>query len=232
MLRAIIFDFDGVIIDSEKVHYRAFRQVLLEEGIDLPEEVYYAKYLAMDDKNCFRTVLEDSGRPVDRQAISAFVERKSRYYDRAIKDGLIILSGAPEFIRAAAGRYRLAIGSGALRREIEYALDRTSLRSAFSVIVSSEEIEHSKPAPDCYLRVLAKFNATQPVPTPPLTASECVVIEDAFHGITAAKTAGMRCVGVTTSYSAERLKGADLVVSGLDRLAIEQVEGLCEEKSS
>lgn len=232
MLRAILFDFDGVIIDSEKVHYRAFRQVLLEEGIDLPEDIYYAKYLAMDDKNCFRAVLEADGRPVDRQMILTLVERKSRYYDRAIKDGLIILPGVPEFIRAAAGRYRLAIGSGALRREIEYALDRAGLRSAFDVIVSSEDIEHSKPAPDCYLTVLARLNSTPPVPVPPLSASECVVIEDAFHGITAAKAAGMRCVGITTSYPAERLNGADLVVSGLDRLAIEQVERLCEERSS
>lgn len=228
MLRAIIFDFDGVIIDSEKLHFQAFQRVLSEEGVDLSEDVYYTRYLAMDDKNCFRAALEDHGRSVARQAIADLVERKSRYYDHAIKNGLIILPGAPEFIRVATERYRLAIGSGALLREIEYALNRASLRSAFSAIVSAEKIERSKPAPDCYLRVLAELNETPPVPIPPLAASECVVIEDAFHGITAAKAAGMRCVGVMTSYPTDQLKGADFVVSGLDALSIERLEALWE----
>lgn len=227
MLQAIIFDFDGVIVDSEMHHLRAFRQVLHDKEIDLSDTDYYATYLGLDDKNCFRAILQDCGRRVNDADICEMVEQKAAYYDRW-KDEIPVLPGATEFVLAASGRYPLAIGSGALRRDIEWVLDRTSMRSAFQVVVSAEDIEHSKPAPDCYLTVLDRLTDVLPAGNMPLSASGCVVIEDALHGITAAKDAGMRCVAVTSAYPAEELHEADFVVTGLGALTLEQLESLMD----
>jgi HAD superfamily hydrolase (TIGR01509 family) len=198
------------------------QQALAEEGVTLTDDAYYATYLGLDDKNCFRAVLNDHGKVMDNEGILEIVDRKTAYYDRW-KDEVPIIPGAPEFVRTAAERYPLAVGSGAFRHEIEYALDRAGIRDAIRVIVSADDIEHSKLAPDCYLTALERLNDTLPAGASPLQASECVVIEDAIHGITAAKAACMRCVAVTSTYPAERLAEADRVVPGLAALDIERL---------
>lgn len=225
MLRAIIFDFDGVIVDSEVVHLRAFQKILAEVGIALSNEAYYTRYLGLDDKNCFRTILTDFGRAVDDGVIQNLVERKSVYYATE-QDAVPVLPGAAAFIQNAASRYPLAIGSGALRREIVYALRRAGLESYFQVIVSAEDIQRSKPAPDVYNTALARLNDIRTPSGEPFLPTECVVIEDARHGIASATAAGMGCVAVATSYSAAALQEADLVVSGMDVLTLDMMESI------
>lgn len=222
MLRAILFDFDGVIANSEALHLKSFQKILQEEAIELPDEAYYTRYLGLDDKNCFRTILRDYGRPMDGALAQGLVERKSAYYSTQ-QGAVSLLPGVESFIRQAAAYYPLAIGSGALRREIDHALLRYGIEVFFRVIVSADDIEHCKPAPDVYLKVLNDLN-TMLHDARPLSPAECVVIEDARHGIAAAHAAGMHCVAVTTSHSADALKEADLIVAGMHALTLNQLE--------
>ncbi|HIE50435.1 MAG TPA: HAD family phosphatase [Armatimonadetes bacterium] len=227
MLRAIIFDFDGVIADTEPLHQAMFQKVLAEEGIALTEEEYREKYLALDDRLCFTRVLCDHGHPRagEGKFVRELMARKAAYFEEHIQEHCPLFPGVPEFVRAAAARYPLAIGSGALRAEIEYILRAGGLRPYFSLIVSAEEVRHSKPHPECYQTVIRRLNETlQPRPT--IRPEECLIVEDSFQGLEAARTLGARVLAVTNSYPAERLGEADLVVETLVGLSLEQVEAL------
>lgn len=221
MLQAVIFDFDGVIVDSERHHLHAFQHVLREENIDLDDHMYYSKYLGLDDRHCFEAMLKDARQSAGPDEIQELIRRKAVFYESHQKD-VQMLPGAAAFIRTASARYPTAIGSGALRQEIAYVLKRADVFSCISVLVGAEDVEHSKPAPDCYLTVLERLNEQSAGPV--IAASKCVVIEDTARGIEAARAAGMRCVGVTTSCPADALSGADQVVPGLHALSLEQLE--------
>ena len=222
MLRAILFDFDGVIADSETLHLKAFQKILKEEAIELPDEAYYTRYLGLDDNTCIRTVLQDYGQPSGDALTRSMVQRKSVYYATQ-QEAVTLLPGAEAFIRHVAAHYPLAIGSGALRQEISHVLRRYGVDVFFRIVVSADDIQHSKPAPDVYLKVLEDLNTTLQ-DTRPLLPAECVVIEDARHGIAAAHAAGMRCIAVATSYPPAALQDADLVVDGMQVLTLKQVE--------
>ncbi len=229
MLRAVVFDFDGVIADAEPLHLRGFQSVLSEYGIILTDEDYYRYYLAYDDRRCLAEVLRREGREFDRLYLEELVEKKSEIYMRTIKDHLVIFPGVERLISELSCRYPLAIGSGARKDEIEFILDVAGLRGYFSVIVSAEEVRLSKPSPETYRRVLEELNRLKggnEVPPYPIAPYECLVIEDSVHGVEAALGAGMRCIAVTNTYSREELKDADLVVDSLERLNIERIESL------
>lgn len=217
MTRALIFDFDGVIVDSEKLHLKAMQVALGEVDIELTDDAYVTRYLGLDDKNCFKTVGKDQGKLLDEETIAGIVDRKTAHYSEW-KDEVPIVAGAPEFVRWAAERYYLAIGSGSFRHEIEYALRRAGIRDEIQVIVSAEDIGNSKPAPDCYLEVLSRLNLLVHDGEKKLEGPECVVIEDALHGITAARAAGMRCAGMTSTLPATELKAADWVVGAFGEM--------------
>lgn len=227
MLKAIIFDCDGVIVDSEPHHMKALQLVLKEEGIDLTREEYYSTYLAMDDKGCFETALKADGRPVDNRILKGLIVRKMALYKTLSQQELFIYPGVVGFVKKAEGIYRLAVASGAFRAEIKFALDKGGMRSAFPVIVSAQDVKNGKPHPEAFLTALAKLNALSP-PIPPILPSECVVIEDSIHGVEAARSAGMKCLAVTTSYPRSRLVGkADRIVADLAEIEPKDLEALC-----
>ncbi|MBI3804069.1 MAG: HAD family phosphatase [Nitrospirae bacterium] len=230
MLKAIIFDCDGVIVDSEPHHMRALQQILQEEGISLSQEEYYSKYLAMDDKGCFETAFSAHQRPIDNKILKGLIIRKMALYRTLSQQALYLYPGVVEFVRKAEGAYRLAIASGAFRGEIKFALDKGGMRSAFPVIVSAQDVKNGKPHPEAFLTALAKLNERPPVPNPPIAPSECVVIEDSLHGVAAARLAGMRCLAVTNSYSREKLEGkADRIVMSLTEIEPKELEKFCQE---
>jgi len=227
MLKAIIFDCDGVIVNSEPHHLNAFRKVLSEEDIPLTDEEYYAHYLAMDDKGCFETVLSRYHRPATKDVVKRLILRKMALYRILSQEELILYPGVVEFVKNVGGKYRLAIASGAFRSEIKFALDKGGLRSAFPVIVSAQDVRNGKPHPESYLTALSRLNALPPSISP-ISPSEVVVIEDSIHGIEAAHAAGMKCLAVTTSYPREALVTlADRVVPSLLEVMPEDLEGLC-----
>jgi len=226
MLKAIIFDFDGIIADAEPVHLKAFQMVLSEEGINLSYKDYYEKYLALDDKTCLTMVLRDRGMNYDKAFIDALMLRKSRYYDRFIRENIIIFPGVVDFIKNAYGKYTLAIGSGALRHEIDFILECAEIRKEFEIIVSADEVENCKPNPEVFMKALERINKHDSTKSRIIYPYECLVIEDSIAGIKAAHHAGMKCLAVTNSYSSEKLSEADMIVKSLEEVKIEDIKKL------
>lgn len=239
MFRAIIFDFDGVITDSEPVHLKMFQKVLSEKGISLGFEEYYEKYLGMDDKGCFSTLLQSRGVDTGTDLIQSLIHKKTTYLMDYIKNDLFIYPGVVDFIEKARKRFNLAIASGALRHEIEFILHRAGIHSAFTVIVSAEDVREGKPDPECFQKALAGLNemlGTLPIfqkeiwevspDADAINPEECLVIEDSIAGIEAAHAAGMKCIAVTNTYGRERLTMADLVVKSLEEINVDALDNL------
>ncbi len=203
MTRAILFDFNGVIIDDEPQHCQALTETLGEYGITLDRERYYREYLGFDDRECFRFTFERHGRATDAATLADAIERKARHYGSAIRHSMTLVPGAVDFVRAsAADGLFLAVVSGALRREIELVLEVARLREHFRVVIAAEDVSASKPDPQGYLRARRALA---------VDAADCVVVEDSLPGLAAARAAGLRCAALTTSHSADALADADLV---------------------
>jgi beta-phosphoglucomutase len=210
MLKAILFDFDGVLADTEPLHFQIFQQVLREQGLALTEQDYYARYVGLDDIGCFETILSGAGRPTDPDIIGRLVDRKAQLFLARLKKDLVFYPDIIEFVNALASDYRLAIVSGALRHEIEYSLEAAGIRKQFEHITAAQDVEAGKPAPDGYLHALHCLQQKAP-----LHVSECLVIEDTIAGIQAAHAAGMRCLAITNTYPATELALADAVTPTL-----------------
>ncbi len=217
MLRTVLFDFNGVIIDDEHLHMQAFAEVASEEGLSLTKEDYYGKYLGLDDKGCITAALRDSGRDPEPVEVTRLIERKAEVYFALLENGMRIFSGAAELVRSLAAELPLAIASGARRREVETVLRRIDLSNCFGAVVTADEIQHGKPDPEGYLTGLELLRQSAPEHAS-IAAEECLVIEDAPPGIRSAHAAGMRCVAVASSRPEAELSEADLVVSSLEGL--------------
>jgi len=224
VLRAIVFDFDGVIANSEPLHYLAFHDVLGQSGITFPEKEYYDRYLGYDDVGVFRMVAADRGLSWTIDRIAGLVQFKAAVLERLEQNTSILFPGAAAAIRRAAAVVPLGIASGALGVEIRRVLDREGLRSYFKAIVAAEDTPVSKPAPDPYRRAVALLSGA--VGGAPLLAAECVAVEDSSWGLQSAKAAGLRTVAVAQTYDGATLE-ADLVISSIDELDIGTMERLC-----
>ena len=227
MLKAVIFDFDGVIANTEPVHFEAFRVILNEEGELLTEAQYYARYLAYDDRTFFEKLLKDRDIDASEDYILELMKRKSAAYDNLIDGNIRILPGVLDLIGSLRGKVRLAIGSGALKKEITDILEYAGIGSDFETIASAEDVEKSKPEPDVFLEALRRLDSGGSSQTS-ILPGECVVIEDSVSGISAAKSAGMKCIAVCNSYSAAELCQADLVVDTLEGLGFEEIAELSD----
>lgn len=215
-MRTIIFDFDGIIVDSEPIIMKLTQEMAAKEGWVVSEEDYYQNYLALDDCGIVEHLFLSHGRPVDRPRVEELVNWKSRVYGEIIEDGLPTLPGAVEFVRRAAKVYPLAIASGSALSEIEYLLGKLHLRGHFRIIASADDCERSKPDPEVYLKAIAGLQALPEFRDKPLLPSECVAVEDAPGGIDAAHAAGIRCIGLAHSRTQENLLHADWVFSGFE----------------
>jgi beta-phosphoglucomutase len=203
MTAAILFDFNGVIIDDEPQHCDALIATLAEYGCTLDRDTYYADYMGFDDRECFRFTFRQMGHETDNGVIAAAVERKHAHYERAIRDSMRLVPGAGEFVENAAFEgYQLAIVSGALRREIEMVLDLAGLRPHFAEIVSAEDVTACKPDPQGYQRAREMLA---------LAPNRCVVVEDSLPGLAAARAAGLRCTMLSTSHDDAVIGKADSV---------------------
>lgn len=220
MLHALIFDFDGVITDTEPLHYAVFHAVLGEVGISLSKDEYYSHYIGFDDKGCFEAALQAHGRTVSRAAIDDLVARKASAFMEQLRTRLMLYPGVEAFIHQAASRLPLGIASGALRHEIEYVLKEAGLWGCFSHITSAEDVARGKPDPEPFLHALKGLN-TIPAFQAPLTAMECLVIEDSIPGILAAHAAGMKVLAVANTHRPEELVSAEWVSPSLETVDLE-----------
>jgi beta-phosphoglucomutase len=227
MLRAIIFDMDGVICDSEPLHMRAFEHVLSEEGVSITDQEYYDKYLAHDDRGSFEAALREHGRPApEPKKMSSLLARKALYLDKLMKEHLVIYPGAEAFVKTAARHYALALASGARRLEVEFVLKKAKIRDVFTAVVSADEVNRGKPQPESFERALQLMNQRRLKGTPEITPQQTLVIEDSPRCIQTAKSLGMKTAGMATSYAASQLAAADLVIETLAGHELERLEKL------
>ena len=223
MIRAVVFDFDGVIANSEPLHFRAFRDVLASEGIGLTEADYYARYLGYNDERAFHEIGAEHGRQWTDGAVAGLIARKALVMEAIEQHASILFPGAREAIQQLARHCPLAIASGALRAEIERTLARERLASCFTAVVAADDGGASKPAPDPYLRAVECLAAAHSSINP-LSASHCVAIEDSPWGLESAIGAGLRTVGITHTYDRDALARADAII---DTMAMLTWEMLC-----
>jgi HAD superfamily hydrolase (TIGR01509 family) len=211
LLRAIIFDFDGILVDSEPLITKLIQEIAAREGWLLSEEEYYRDYLALDDRDIIERLWRSHGRSISaarRDELSAW---KTRAYQQIIHDGLPPIPGAVEFVLRAARHFLLAIASGSLQAEIEHLLQKLGLREKFAVLATADDCQRSKPDPEIYLKALSRLQELPPLHEPLLQAGECLAIEDAPFGIVAAHAAGMKCLALAHSRPQAELQHADWV---------------------
>ena len=217
MTQAIFFDFNGVIINDERIHLKAYREVLQAEAVELTDDDYFAS-LGMDDVAFTRAAFARANKPLTDELMRSVIAREHAKHREMIAADLPVQSGVVAFIKQLARRYDLGIVSMAERSEIDHVLNLAGIAKQFSVIVSAATDLNHKPAPDCYLRALQLLNDRRRSRSKsPALAAECVVIEDAPPGIEAARAAGMKTIAVTTTVAEQKLRaaGADVVTPNL-----------------
>jgi beta-phosphoglucomutase len=224
-VQAIVFDFDGVIANSEPLHLLAFQMALRDDGIDLSAHDYYHRYLGYDDVGMFQVLGRDRGIPMDEARVAELVERKGTRMQSLLHSGSVLFPGAKEFIVRAAARLPIAIASGALRHEIDEIIQPAGIARLFAAIVAAGDTPESKPSPAPYRLAFERLNAEAGGTLDP---RRCVAIEDSRWGLESARGAGLRCVAVTTSYPASELRhAAELVVESLGTLTLDRLDTLC-----
>ena len=222
MIKAIVFDFDGVLADSEPLHLRAYQTVLAPLGITLTREEYYRDYLGYDDEGVFVRLAAAHGLDSGATNTEELIARKTRVFDALIASGNILYPRAADCVERMAATYKLGIASGALRHEIEATLRGARLDRYFRFIVGSGDTAEGKPAPDPY-RLAAELHGIAP--------AECAAIEDSRWGIESAKAAGLACVGITNTYPRESLSAADRVIDSLDEFTPELIQSLSRNRA-
>ena len=221
-LRGVIFDFDGVIADTERLHLQAYQDVLADTSLSLHHGTYYTRYLGYDDIGVFTTLAKDHGVELKRDQLEQWITRKHERFDELVGKEPTIFPGATTCIEQLASVVPLGIASGALHSEIVTILARADLRHYFKAIVGADDVKRAKPAPDAYLRAVDLISG----PENNRSDGLFVAIEDSRWGVESAQAAGLICVAVTHSYPAEELRGADLVVHDLAEVRLDRLEHL------
>jgi len=225
MLRAVIFDFDGVITDSEILHLRAFNRVLSQYDIEITTEDYYKDYLGLTDVECFEALTDEGRLKLDTEGIANLVKQKNKIFEEMVKSDSRIIDGVIDMLEMLKRNgIRMAICSGALLREIELILEQAQLYHFFEAIVSAEQIKRGKPDPEGLVLTLGKLNHDE---RDAILADECIVIEDSHWGLEAAEAGGMHTIAVTNTYGADQLGTAEKIVRRLDELTIRDLQQLC-----
>jgi beta-phosphoglucomutase len=225
MFRAVIFDFDGVITDSEVLHLRSFNQVLAQYGVEISTKDYYKEYLGLSDFDCFKALINKKVLQKPAKGIENLAKEKTEVFEKLAKTEGRIIEGVRDFLQMLSqNNIPMAICSGALLAEIELVLEQARLRPFFEVIVSAEFVKKGKPSPEGFLLTLRKLNRNR---QNPILSNQCIVIEDSHWGLEAARAAGMHAVAVTNSYDADQLTLAEKIVTRLGDLSIDALQKLC-----
>ena len=208
-MKIIIFDFDGVILDSENSHFIAFNEGLKNININISEDEYYSKYISLDDRGVITNVVNDKNISVTNEEINMIIKNKNDYFESRLIDNSKLFPGVEELIIQLSKNFVLSIGSGANRSEIIKTLKNNNIYDYFEIIVSADEVNNPKPNPETYNRVLDNINTD-------FNINEIIVIEDSPGGIEAAKSAGLKCIAITNTFDNEELGKADIIVSNYE----------------
>ncbi len=217
MITAVIFDFDGVLANTERLHLQAIQDALAAHGRVLDERTYFDRYLGFGDRDVFVELARDLSWTLDETTLDGLMALKAERYRSHLVGGDALYSPASACVRSLSARFALAIASGSLRGEIQNILSGAGLLEAFGAIVGADDVAAGKPAPESYLRA-ARLLDVDP--------SAAVAIEDSRWGLEAARAAGMRAIGITTTYPASALVPADLIVDSLEDITPEVIDRL------
>ena len=216
---AVIFDFDGVIVDTEPLHYAAFQRLLEPLGLGFSWEQYVETYMGFDDRDAFVEAFNGDSRGLTATELIDLIDRKAIIFQEIIRDGIIAYPGVVNLIKKIHdSRTPLAISSGALRSDIEPILETLGITDCFDVIVTAEDVAKSKPDPESYQLAHTMLNTFH---SRSLPAQKVLAIEDTPAGIAAAKGAGLQVLAVTNSYPAEHLSQATAILTTLDLPEVE-----------
>jgi len=219
MLASIVFDFDGIIVDTEPLHYKAFQEVLIPLGLGYSWDEYLRHYIGFDDRDAFREAFRIAGRVLDEDELHRLIGAKADAFQVTIASGVEPYPGVVELIRSISGNLPLALCSGALPGDIQPILKQLGIDGAFDAIVTAADVDASKPDPASYILTVAKLRAL--FPEQGISAGNCLAIEDTPAGLASASGAGLKTLAVTNSYPEERLNGAGRVVLSLAGIDLE-----------
>ena len=223
MLKAVVFDFDGVIVDTEPLHYKAFQEALAPRGLGYGWQEYVDHYIGFDDRDAFREVHRLNARPLDDADLARLIEEKAAAFQVIITQGVEPYPGVVKLVREMPAPLPLAICSGALAADILPILATLELSDSFDLMVTADDVSVSKPDPQSYR--LAVSRLAQLFPEKGITPAHCLAIEDTPAGIASATGAGLSVLAVTNSYPAERLEQARKVVSSLQGISLATLQG-------
>ncbi len=219
MLSAVVFDFDGIIVDSEPMHFRAFNEVLNPLGMEITWEDYCETYIGYDDRDAFREAHKAHQQKASARDVKRLIEQKAAIFQQYIQNGEASpLPGAVELIKSIPARLPVALCSGALREDILPIITTLGIADAFCVIVTAEDTPKSKPDPAPYALAIDKLGLGDP--------ATAVAIEDTPAGIVSAKGAGLKVLAVTNSYARDYLMEADAVTDSLENVSRPILENL------
>ena len=213
MISAIVFDFDGVLADSEMLHLRVYNELLAPSGVQLSKAEYCEKYLGFDDEGVFEQLAQDQQIMLGDEEIEVLISEKARRFEALVAAGGVLYPGAVACVRRLAAEWPLGICSGARRSEIELMLRGGGLLDAFRFIVATGDTDRGKPAPDPYARA-AELHGVPP--------AACVAIEDSHAGLESARSAGLRTIAISHTYPRATLT-ADALIDSLDELTVDFV---------
>lgn len=222
MIKAVIFDMDGVMIDSEPVHLKLERELFRELGVEITEEEHMT-FVGSSSYYMWEKIKERFNL---KESVEELVRRdRKRYLDHVLSTGEIIpVPGIQELVKKLFEReYKLAVASSSPIDVIELVVQKLNLKNFFDVLVSGDYVKKSKPYPDIFLYTAEKLR---------VKPEECVVIEDSYNGVHAAKSAGMKVIGFVNPNSGNQdLSEADFIVKNLGDEVVEIISGLEEEKA-
>lgn len=217
MLEAVVFDLDGVIVDSEVYHYRSIVQALAPHEIDLSYEEFRNGYTGGSDRDTISRICSAFHIPFDNSQLDSWRAAKAESYRTLIRDGLQPLPGAAKLIHSVADELPIGLATGSRRSDLEAAfshIEKGQLRQRFEVTVTADDVVNPKPHPETYVTAIEKLG---------LNPKQCIAIEDTPGGIAAAKGAGLRVLAVAGTHNPEKLSEADRIVPTLDGLSLREL---------
>jgi beta-phosphoglucomutase len=218
-IKAIVFDFDGVLADSEMIHFRVYNELLASSGVRLTKEEYCEEYLGFDDEGVFEHLAQKKNLMLGDEEIEMLIAAKARRFEAIVSASNVLYPTAESCVRRLAAVWPVGICSGARRSEIEVMLGGAGLLDLFRFIVATGDTDQGKPAPDPYVKAAERHG---------VAPHECVALEDSHAGLQSARSAGMRTIAISTTYPRPTLQ-ADRVVDSLDEITVEFIRGLADK---